>query len=148
MTGINGIGGTQKGSDGTTKPLSLKLRKHFGEIPKFADMKVKILYKSFNVNFPFCDFVYKDKQNGGLVCIQVSIEKDGHRKVEEGSFKSFCKYMGWEQGKPPEDVCDKISFVYCPLPILADKARVTFDAGIGISKYTVWHLCPDFKCGA
>ena len=35
--------------------------------------------------------------------------------------------------------------VYCPDPVEADKAKVTFEAAVRIEKYTVWYVNADFS---
>ena len=90
-----------------------------------------------------CDLVYKDEE-GKLVCIQVSLERKGARKVGVGAFKAFCKHMGWE-APPSEDQRPLMSFVYCPNPKFADKARVDV-SGI-FDSYTVWLVNEDFGSG-
>ena len=110
-----------------------------------SSMEPMVLYKSLNDNFPFCDLVYKENgKEGKLVCIQVSLEADGKRKVKARAFQLFCERMGWGE-HPSKEQVDRISYVYCPLPAVADKAEVTFEAGVEIDKYTVWYLNPDFS---
>jgi hypothetical protein len=82
-------------------------------------------------------------KNKKLVCVQVSIEGKGKRNVDLGVFSKFCEHLGWGPTPTPEQL-DLIEYVYCPLPALADKAAVTFDKGVGISEYSVWHVDPNF----
>ena len=131
-----------------TSPLIIKLTKiREGAVPVFADMEPLVLYKSLNVTFPFCDMMYKENgPEGKLVCIQVSLETKGRREVEAGAFKDFCVRMGWGDDPSTEQV-DRIAFVYCPDPALADTAQVTVAVGVGIKEYTVWHVNTDYSSG-
>jgi hypothetical protein len=106
-------------------------------------MEPYVLYKSARRNFPMCDLIYKDEE-GKLVCIQVSLERKGARKVGVGAFKAFCKHMGWE-APLSEDQRLLMSFVYCPNPKFADEAKVDV-SGI-FDSYTVWHVDEDFGTG-
>ena len=131
-----------------TSPLKVKLTKiHEGKLPVYAAMEPMVLYKSLNVNFPFCDLVYKENgKEGKLVCIQVTLEANGKREVKAGAFQKFCARMGWGE-HPSKEQVDRISYVYCPDPAVADKAKVTFEAGVGIDKYTVWYVNTDYSSG-
>ena len=133
-----------------TSPLVLKLKLHNGAVPTYEDMVPMVLYKSYNVIFPFCDMVYKeqtkDGREGKLVCIQMSLEANGKRDVKAGAFQKFCAHMGWGE-HPSKEQIDRISYVYCPDPALADKAKVTFEAGVGIDEYTVWYVNTDYSSG-
>jgi hypothetical protein len=133
-----------------TSPLVLKLNLRTGAVPIYEDMVPMVLYKSYNVNFPFCDLVYKehpkDGGEGRVVCIQVSLEANGKREVKAGAFQKFCARMGWGE-HPSKEQVDRISYVYCPDPAVADKAKVTFEAGVGIDKYTVWCVNTDYSSG-
>ena len=135
-----------------TVKLNVKLAKSENAVPVFAEMKPNVLYRSLNKSFPFCDMLYlKDAGSGAtttmmkkkLVCVQVSIEGKGKRKVDLGVFSKFCERLGWGPTPTPEQL-DLIEYVYCPLPSLADKAAVIFDEGVGISEYSVWHVDPNF----
>jgi hypothetical protein len=115
-------------------------------------MKPNVLYRSLNKSFPFCDMLYLEESGSGatttmmkkkLVCVQVSIEGEGKHNVDLGVFSKFCERLGWGPTPTPEQL-DLIEYVYCPHPSLADKAAVTFDEGVGISKYSVWHVDPKF----
>ena len=113
-------------------------------------MEPMVLYKSLNVNFPFCDLVYKehtkDGREGKLVCIQVSLEANGKWEVKAVAFQKFCARMGWGE-HPLKEQIDRISYVYCPDPAVASKAKVTFETGVGIDKYTVWYVNTDYSSG-
>ena len=139
---VGADGKAAKGTaQGTMKPLHLQLSKLVeDEVPQYAAMEPDVLYKSSSSNFPMCDMVYKDKE-GKLVCIQVSLERKSSRTVEVSVFQKFCKSMGWE-ALPLEDQRRRISFVYCPDPKFANKARV-----VGFDSYTVWHVNADFGSG-
>ena len=135
-----------------TVKLNVKLAKSENAVPVFAEMKPNVLYRSLNKSFPFCDMLYlKDAGSGAtttmmkkkLVCVQVSIEGKGKRKVDLGVFSKFCERLGWGP-TPTHEQLDLIEYVYCPLPSLADKAAVTFDMDVGISEYSVWHVDPNF----
>ena len=135
-----------------TVKLNVKLAKSENAVPVFAEMKPNVLYRSLNKSFPFCDMLYLEDAGSGatttmmkkkLVCVQVSIEGKGKRKVDLGVFSKFCERLGWGPTPTPEQL-DLIEYVYCPLPSLADKAAVTFDEGVGISEYSVWHVAPNF----
>jgi hypothetical protein len=135
-----------------TVKLNVKLAKSEDTVPVFAEMKPNVLYRSLNKSFPFCDMLYLEDAGSGatttmkkkkLVCVQVSIEGKGKRKVDLGVFSKFCERLGWGPTPTPEQL-DLIEYVYCPLPSLADKAAVTFDEGVGISEYSVWHVAPNF----
>ena len=133
----------------TLLPLVIRLSNlDEGEVPIYDKMEPMVLYKSLNVNFPFCDQVYKeptkDRQRGKLVCIQVSLEAKGKRDVKIGAFERFCDRMGWGD-HPSKEQVDLISYVYCPNPVVADKAQVTFEADVRIEKYTVWYVNADFS---
>ena len=107
-------------------------------------MKTMVLHKSLNVNFLFCDLVYKENgREGRVVCIQVSLEANGKREVTAEAFQKFCARMGWGE-HPSKEQVDRISYVYCPDPAVADKATVTFEAGVDIDKYTVWYVNADY----
>jgi hypothetical protein len=114
-------------------------------------MKPNVLYRPLDKSFPFCDVLYlKDAGSGAtkienkkLVCVQVSIEGKGKRNVDLGVFSKFCERLGWGP-TPTQEQLDLIEYVYCPLPALADKAVVTFDEGVGICEYSVWHVDPSF----
>jgi hypothetical protein len=56
-----------------------------GEVPKYSALETNVLYHSLNPNFPFCDCLFKDEENL-FMCIQISVERDGKRKVEESKF--------------------------------------------------------------
>ena len=133
-----------------TLPLVLKLDHRNAGVPTYEDMVPMVLYKSYNVIFPFCDMVYKeqtkDGREGKLVCIQMSLEANGKRDVKAGAFQKFCAHMGWGE-HPSKEQIDRISYVYCPDPALADKAKVTFEAGVGIDEYTVWYVNTDYSSG-
>jgi len=135
-----------------TVKLNVKLAKSENAVPVFAEMKPNVLYRSLNKSFPFCDMLYLEDAGSGatttmmkkkLVCVQVSIEGKGKRKVDLGVFSKFCERLGWGPTPTPEQL-DLIEYVYCPLPSLADKAAVIFDEGVGISEYSVWHVAPNF----
>ena len=135
-----------------TVKLNVKLAKSEDTVPVFAEMKPNVLYRSLNKSFPFCDMLYLEDAGSGattttmkkkLVCVQVSIEGKGKRKVDLGVFSKFCERLGWGPTPTPEQL-DLIEYVYCPLPSLADKAAVTFDEGVGISKYSFLHVAPNF----
>jgi hypothetical protein len=79
-----------------------------------------------------------------LVCVQVSIDGRGRRTVSKEVLDKFCERLGWGASPTPEQL-GLIEYVYCPLPALADKAAVTFEEGVGISEYTVWHVDPKFS---
>jgi Pyruvate/2-oxoacid:ferredoxin oxidoreductase delta subunit len=66
--------------------------------------------------------------------------KDGKRNVTTGMFQQFCAHMHLSK-----EQADRISYVYCPDPALADNAKVTFEAGVGIDEYTVWYVNTDFS---
>ena len=112
-------------------------------------MVPKVLYRSLNKNFPFCDMVYLDDGGGTtrprkVVCVQVSIEGRGRCTVSKEVLDKFCAHIGWGASPTPEQLA-LIEYVYCPLPALADKAAVIFEEGVGISEYTVWHVDPNFS---
>ena len=131
------------------RSLKIKLAKSKDKVPLFAEMKPNVLYRSLNKGFPFCDMLYLKASGSGagakekLVCVQVSIESKGKRKVDLGVFSKFCERLGWGPTPTPEQLA-LIEYVYCPLPSLADNAAVTFDEGVGISQYSVWHVDPNF----
>ena len=133
-----------------TSPLVLKLNLRSGAVPIYKDMVPMMLYKSYNVNFPFCDLVYKehtkDGREGRVVCIQASLEANGKREVTAEAFQKFCARMGWGE-HPSKEQVDRISYVYCPDPVVADKATVTFEAGVAIDEYTVWYVNTDYSSG-
>ena len=138
--------GEHKGEGEPLLPLSVRLAKpESGTVPRFADMKPNVLYRSATKNFPFCDMLYlaESGEKKKLVCVQVSIEGSGKRKVEPGPFQEFCERLGWGPTPTAEQLA-LIEYVYCPRPALADKAAVTFDDGMGISEYSVWHVDPNF----
>jgi hypothetical protein len=128
--------------------FAVKLTQSSDNVPRFEDMKPNVLYRSLNKSFPFCDmlFLYQDPESGKtrLVCVQVSIEGKGKRSVGLLAFQDFCKRLGWDASQMSE-MLGMIMFVYCPLPALANKAAVTFDEGVKISEYTVWHVDPNFS---
>jgi len=129
-----------------TVPLHLQLSAFVtGTVPQYAAMEPKVLYKSASSNFPMCDLVYKDEE-GKLVCIQVSLERKGARTVDVGAFQAFCVHMGWG-ASPSADQRRLMSFVYCPNPKIADKARVEFSGGVDLDSYIVWHVNADFGSG-
>ena len=116
-------------------------------MPIYTAMKTMVLHKSLNVNFLFCDLVYKENgREGRVVCIQVSLEANGKREVTAEAFQKFCERIGWGE-HPSKEQVDRISYVYCPDPAVADKATVTFEAGVDIDKYTVWYVNKDFSSG-
>jgi hypothetical protein len=120
-------------------PLHLRLRKSVeGEVPRHADMEPDVLYTSLRSPSPFCNMVYKDKDDT-VFCIQVSLERDGKRHVSVSAFHDFCTRMGWGSS-PSADQLRLVSFVYCPEPKLAATAEVVFEAGVGLNVYTVWHV--------
>jgi hypothetical protein len=133
--------------------LTVMLAKSENAVPVFAQMKPNVLYRSPKKNFPFCDVLYLEdlgSDSGAtattkkkLVCVQVSIEGKGKRNVDLGVFSKFCEHLGWGPS-PTQEQLDLIEYVYCPLPSLADKAVVTFDEGVGICEYSVWHVDPSF----
>ena len=136
----------------STDPLELRLPlptlSPLGDVPVYDKMLPNVLYRSLNKNFPFCDMVYLDDGGGTtrpskVVCVQVSIEGRG-RRVSKKVLDKFCAHLGWGASPTPEQLA-LIEYVYCPLPALADKAAVTFDEGVGISEYTVWHVDPNFS---
>lgn len=131
-----------------TVPLMLKLTKLAeGAVPLYDDMVPMVLYKSLNTAFPFCDMVYKETgPEGKLVCIQVSLEANGKRKVQVGAFAKFCERMGWGERPSTRNVA-RIKYVYCPDPAIADTAQVAFADGVGMHAYTVWHVNKDFSSG-
>ena len=91
-----------------TSPLVLKLNLSSGPLPNYEDMVPMVLYKSYNVHFPFCDQVYKEDTKNGkegkLVCIQVSLEANGTREVKADAFQKFCVCMGWGEHPSKEQV--------------------------------------------
>jgi len=128
-------------------PLHLRLRKSVeGEVPRHADMEPEVLYTSLRSPYPFCNMVYKDKDDT-LFCIQVSLERDGKRHVSVSAFHEFCARMGWG-ASPSADQLRHISFVYCPEPELAATAEVVFEAGVGLDVYTVWHVDEYYYSGS
>lgn len=114
----------------------------------FSKMRPMVLYRSLNPIFPFCDLVYKEVigSEERLVCVQVSLEASGSRIVTRGAFQPFCKRMGWGgEDSPTQEQVSLIHYVYCPIPAVADQATVTFEDGININGYTVWHVSPNFE---
>ena len=128
--------------------FAVKLTQSSDNVPRFKDMKRNVLYRSLNKSFPFCDMLFLEQdpesKKTWLVCVQVSIEGKGKRSVGLSAFQDFCKRLGWDASQMPE-MLGMIKFVYCPLPALADKAAVTFEEGVRISEYTVWHVDPNFS---
>jgi hypothetical protein len=144
----------------STSPLRLKLVElrlklvelEEGIVLPYAEMTPMVLYKSLNTGFPFCDMMYKvgkGEGDGKVVCIQVSTEAKT-RVVTASAVANFCRRMGWigQDEEPSKQHLALISFVYCPLPTLADKAKVTFEDGLEMKEYTVWHMNKDFSSGA
>jgi hypothetical protein len=81
-----------------TVPLAVKLIKSSDNVPCFADMVPKVLYRSLDKNFPFCDILFLEQDSESkkkrLVCVQVSIEGKGKRRVELSAFQIFCERLG------------------------------------------------------
>ena len=128
-------------------PMRLQLgRVVAGKVPKYADMVPKVLYTSLACTFPFCDMVYKDEEEGKLVCIRVCLEGDGQRDVTVGAFEEFCERMGWGKS-PSEDLLDRISYVFVPEPRLADTAEVVFEDGVGLKSHTIWRVSANYSSG-
>ena len=124
-------------------PLDLRLRKIVkGKLPLHSAMEPDVLYKSLSASFPFCDMVYKDKDDK-IFCIQVSLGRSGKRHVSVGAFNNFCKRIGLEAA----DQRRLISYVYCPEPKLADKAEVEFENGIELNSSSVWHVDSNYDSG-
>lgn len=135
-----------------TSDLVVKLtRLEDSEVPVFSDMKPMVLYRALDLRFPFCDLVYKDVSGSGsaerLVCIQVSLEADGKSTVKLDAFQEFCKRMDWGGNCLTQEQLSLIHYVTCPIPAVADQAAVSFEDGIGINEYTVWHVNPKFASG-
>ncbi len=90
-----------------------------GQVPKYSALETNVLYHPLNPNFPFCDCLFKDEE-GLLMCIQISVERYGERKVEKSKFHRFCEQMGLEIPDGNNTIkmydTDKIHFVFCPLP--------------------------------
>ena len=87
-----------------TVKLNVKLAKSEDRVPVFAEMKPNVLYRPLDKSFPFCDVLYLEdlgSDSGAttttkkkLVCVQVSIEGKGKRKVDLGVFSKFCERLG------------------------------------------------------
>ena len=131
-------------SPSQTSPLVLKLncdRKH--AVPTYADMEPEKLYKVPVAVRSFCDLVYRDDKvgpEGQLVCIRVSLEAKDKETVTASAFTLFCELMGLE---PPAAAKERIEYVYCPAPALAEHAQVTIADEVGIDSYSVWYMKED-----
>ena len=134
-------------------PLSVKLTKSTSGVPRFANMEPNVLYRwAASMNSPrFCDMLYLTESGEGeekkqkLVCVHVSIEGQASA-VKPTAFKAFCeKHMGWGPVRTKSELA-LIEYVCCPLPSLASSASaaVSFGKGMGIGKFTVWHVDPNF----
>jgi hypothetical protein len=125
------------------KTFKLKLSSAPRGVPVYAKMEPMTLYTSLDLSFPLCDLVYKEHdiegKKGKLVCIQVTTEATGKRTVSLTAFERFCVRMGWS-AKPSKKHAALISYVYCPIPALADQAEVKFEGGVGIDGYAVWYV--------
>jgi hypothetical protein len=148
LTSTRGVSWLQRSSTSIARlPLEIKLRTlHEGEVPLYKDMKPMELYTPTKENFPFCDLLYKENgPDGKLVCIRTSMLMTGQWKVRADEFTKFCKCVGLDASS--SDDVDRISFVYCPNPRIAETAWVTFEGGVPIDKYTIWYVNTDFSSG-
>ena len=107
--------------------FSPRFSKKVREEAKFNDMKMDVLYKPTDPQFPFCDFYYKTKLNNDapdgpnnvkLVAINTCFSvSDKSKNREFLALESFA-----ERVKLPMKV--HMDFMHCPHPSLADTAKV------------------------
>ena len=97
----------------------------------FKELEENVLYRPRIPNFPICEMFYKEQDT--LVCIQVSIEQSGIRTIELSKINAFQNQLkGLE--------INQIRYKYCPLPQLAEKAKVNFQKNVTESMRFQWSV--------
>jgi hypothetical protein len=133
-TNIDRVTVTEINQQEESKSLGkLKVRRLVREnIPNsFEELEEDVLYRPRTPTFPICQMFYKEEDT--LVCIQVSIEKSGIRTIK---LKTIYEFQNQLKGLE----INQIRYKYCPLPQLAEKAKVNFQENVTESMRFQWSV--------
>ena len=159
LTSSEGVCWTLRHGDGRTplkesQYLEGKLKVLEGSPPAYAEMAVNTLYRPPLPNHAFCDMLYKDRNTGALVCIQVSWNPD--RTVRNGPLGTFCHAVGLCADKDgrftaaeAQNVRDTVQLVFCPRPPsrLCAEANLHFEKGCVLESGAILSMGDGFSSG-
>ena len=110
-----------KASPESWKPYTLKLPTLVeGPSPPYSDMECDTLYYPTIENHSFCEFFYKDRENGTLVVFQLTRQISGPKYITQSAFTQFLKSIKF----PKDQISKQFKLIFVPGPNQAETMSI------------------------
>jgi|GEM_PF-5957629 len=102
-------------------PYTLKLPTLVeGPSPPYSDMECDTLYYPTIENHSFCEFFYKDRENGTLVVFQLTRQISGPKYITQSAFTQFLKSIKF----PKDQISKQFKLIFVPGPNQAETMSI------------------------
>jgi len=110
-----------KASPESWTPYTLKLPTLVeGPSPPYSDMECDTLYYPTIENHSFCEFFYKDRENGTLVVFQLTRQISGPKYITQSAFTQFLKSIKF----PKDQISKQFKLIFVPGPNQAETMSI------------------------